>query len=359
MVTAKPQVSVVIATYKGAKTLSFVLDALEQQTYKNFETVVVIKPSADGTEELLRKHDRLLGIKTVVQKSGYLVEAEAIGLKHARGDVVVFFDDDAVPAENCIEEHVNSYKQSKIGGISGDVITSTIFDGKVKGLEEVELPPSESARRCLSARVWNRPLRGLEQYRCCVTRCGSIWHGFWLKDNPVGNYAYWRKKGIVRSFLGMGANMSVLKEAASGFVLDRRREWRRAYGWEQVLAWHVWQNGYRMVHNPHARVDHIFCEGHLTGNLYAMNLKDKVPEHAKEDAKPDFDIVKERHLFFYRLYGKRGGLSLVSKICSILSDTVYSLKNIKDPYELGNLKVLYLSNITGLKWLMSSREPSL
>lgn len=351
------EVSVVISTYKGADTLSYVLTGLKRQTFEDFEVVAVVKPSGDETLELLRKNGTKLDIKVVIQKNGNVVDAEQVGLETAEGRIIVFFDDDAVPKPDCIEEHVKVYGNPIIGGVAGDTVVSTIANGVVEELEEVEVAPSWSARTCLSARLWNRPVKGLEQYRCCVTRCGSIWHGFFMENNPVGNYAYWRKKGMVRSFLGVGANMSVLASAAKGTSFEKTSEWKRGYGWEQFLAWQVWKKGYSMVLNPKAQVQHIFTKGHLTGSLYALGLKNPVSSELRKNAeteKAGYELLKENHLFFFRLYHRGNGLSLLDKSCSAVNYALGSLRNMRSLEEFQNLKVLFVSNLIGLRWLLSS-----
>lgn len=354
----KHKVSVVVATYKGATTLRYVLEGLRQQTFDDFEVVTVVKPSGDETFELLRMYGKSLDIKTVPQTRGNVVDAEALGIKHAQGEVIVFLDDDAVPKNGCVEEHVKTYMNSAVGGVAGDMIVSRIVNDTVEEFEETEVPPSESARASLSARVWDRPVRGLERYRCCVTKCGSIWHGFLMTNNPVGNYAYWRGRGMTWSFLGVGANMSVLAAAAKDMVFKRTEEWRKGYGWEQALAWHIWKKGYGMVLNPKAQVQHIFSGDHLTGGLYAEGLKNAniVEKRTEKVEKPSFDNVRERNLFFYRLHGRGSGLSLVSKFCSVLIEVLFSVKSLRNLEEFGVLKALCLSNATGVGWLLSENE---
>jgi len=354
-----PEVSVVVATYKGANTLRYVLEGLRRQTFRDFEVVAVVKPSADKTLELLRRYAGQLDVKVVIQKSGNVVDAEQLGLERAGGRIIVFFDDDAVPNPDCIEEHVKTYVDQRIGGVAGDLIPSTLADGVVLELEEVEVAPSQSARTCLSARVWDRPVEGLEQYRCCVTRCGLIWHGFLLADNPVGNLVYWRKRGMVRSFLGPGANMSVLASAAKGTVFEKTGYWRRGYGWEQFLAWQVWKKGYSMVLNTKARVEHILLDGHLTGGLYANFVKNAAPGELEKPADVEkaraigYDHIREEHLYFFRLYRRGSGLSLFAKFCSVANDALYFFKTVRSLRESKNLRVLFVSNLIGLSWLLS------
>jgi len=51
--TGKPEVSVLIPTFKRAHLISYVFEGLRKQTYKDFEVVVILKSSGDGTEDSL------------------------------------------------------------------------------------------------------------------------------------------------------------------------------------------------------------------------------------------------------------------------------------------------------------------
>lgn len=48
-------VSVIIPTYNGAKKINNILDSLEQQSFKNFETIIIIDGSTDNTLEIINK----------------------------------------------------------------------------------------------------------------------------------------------------------------------------------------------------------------------------------------------------------------------------------------------------------------
>jgi len=68
-------ITVVIPTYKRAEILPYLLSALKRQTYRNFDVVFVVKPSGDGTEEILRQASSSLKITVVVQTRGHIVDA--------------------------------------------------------------------------------------------------------------------------------------------------------------------------------------------------------------------------------------------------------------------------------------------
>ena len=50
---ARPLVSVAVSTYKRGKVIKYMLDGLTRQTYKNFELVIVLKPSGDETKNIM------------------------------------------------------------------------------------------------------------------------------------------------------------------------------------------------------------------------------------------------------------------------------------------------------------------
>ena len=56
--------SVIIPTYQGAHRIAATLDALERQTRKDFELIIVVDGSTDGTAGMLRQQKLLLQLPT-------------------------------------------------------------------------------------------------------------------------------------------------------------------------------------------------------------------------------------------------------------------------------------------------------
>ena len=131
--TTKSWVSILIPTYKRAHLLSYVLRGLKNQTYKNFEVIIVLKPSGDNTEQIVKNYKRWLNIKLIIQKQGYFVDALNLGLKNGTGDIIAFLDDDAIPFPNWLQEHIKTYANPNIGGVAGNVIPVTL-EGKEQTL---------------------------------------------------------------------------------------------------------------------------------------------------------------------------------------------------------------------------------
>lgn len=88
-------ISIVIPTYNSENTLGRCLDSVLNQTYKNFEAIVVDDGSTDNTAELLSRYaladNRIIYIK---RENGGVGAARNTGLKMVSGDYVQFIDAD-------------------------------------------------------------------------------------------------------------------------------------------------------------------------------------------------------------------------------------------------------------------------
>jgi Glycosyltransferases involved in cell wall biogenesis len=79
-----------MVTYKRAWALSHSLASIANQTRKPDEVVIVLKPSGDGSEEVIRSFSTQLPIKLVVQERGNFTDAVQIAIDNARGTLYFF-----------------------------------------------------------------------------------------------------------------------------------------------------------------------------------------------------------------------------------------------------------------------------
>ena len=92
-----PTVSVVLCTYNRGDSLGRTIETVLAEAVDDLELVIVDDGSTDGTAEVLgRLHDRR--VRVVHRPNGGLSAARNSGLAAARGDWVVFLDDDDIPA---------------------------------------------------------------------------------------------------------------------------------------------------------------------------------------------------------------------------------------------------------------------
>jgi glycosyltransferase involved in cell wall biosynthesis len=103
------KVTVAIVTYRWALALPHSLASIASQTRKPEDVVIVLKPSGDGSEEVMRSFSTQLPIKLVVQERGNFTDAVQMAIDNAKGDVILFLDDDAVAEEKWGEKYENLF----------------------------------------------------------------------------------------------------------------------------------------------------------------------------------------------------------------------------------------------------------
>jgi glycosyltransferase involved in cell wall biosynthesis len=332
-------VSVLIPTYKRAHLLDHVLAGLANQTYKHFEVLVVAKPSGDKTEATVEKYAKTLKIRLLQQTQGYMLDAVNIGLKNAKGQIILFLDDDVIPFPNLIQAHVESYSLSNLGGVAGDVLRASIED---RDLGEFKPKPSDllpskssiSAAARIGMKLWNKPLQGQESCLFYISKAGVVSMNSRAADVP--------NLGLTKSLLGRGANMSVLAATVEGFRFPS--SWILGFTYEQYLAWHIWKKGYSQIFNPEIKVYHLEHGQSLSRNF--------------QGAKRETLLYTEQKLLFYRLYGKEPQLSLLHRAVWLGFETLIDIKRIclnRELHRTAGLKSTFYSVVIGFKWSLQKR----
>lgn len=110
--------TIVITTYNRRSVLRALLEHLESQIDRNFEVVVVMDGSTDGTQEMLSSLATSYSLRWGdTGCSGYgLAMARNQGILAARGMGVVILDDDSFPSENFVGAHRSSVQAGVITG---------------------------------------------------------------------------------------------------------------------------------------------------------------------------------------------------------------------------------------------------
>ena len=154
-----PLVSVVIACPGGSWMLDECLSALETQTYRNFEVIVLpddemkgergkVKDEVKGErgkvkDEVKGERGKVKGDVIDKEDSPFTIhhspftfhlsilptgkvrpaEKRNIGIAAAKGDIVAFIDDDAYPDSRWLENAVKYFSEPSIGGVGGPGVT--------------------------------------------------------------------------------------------------------------------------------------------------------------------------------------------------------------------------------------------
>ena len=89
-----PVVSVIIRTYNRALLLQKAILSVLNQTFQDFEIIVVNNYSTDNTIEVVRSfNDERIRIINIRNK-GIIAKSHNVGLKESHGDYIAFLDDD-------------------------------------------------------------------------------------------------------------------------------------------------------------------------------------------------------------------------------------------------------------------------
>ena len=90
--TAKPLISVVIPVYNGSKYIQLAIDSVLEQTYSNYEIIVVDDGSTDDTRQKLQLYqDR---VRYVYQNNRGSAAARNVGISLSKGELIAFLDAD-------------------------------------------------------------------------------------------------------------------------------------------------------------------------------------------------------------------------------------------------------------------------
>jgi len=122
----KVSIITTVYTLERLKDVNELLDSLAAQTYKNTETLIV-------AERLLELAD---SIKKYIAEKGYpnmrvlfnegewgLSAARNLAIGEAKGDIIAFVDDDAVPFLDWVEQTVKVYSEdSSVLGVTGPIL---------------------------------------------------------------------------------------------------------------------------------------------------------------------------------------------------------------------------------------------
>ena len=142
-----PLVSVCLATFNRPSLLAQALESLRCQDYPNFE-VLLVDDGSDEPDALvfldqLEPEFKAKGWRIIRQENNYVGAARNNGARHARGEYLLFMDDDNYAEPHEISTFVKAATYSR-----ADVLTCAIkrFHGKRRAVAPFSCP-----RQCIFA----------------------------------------------------------------------------------------------------------------------------------------------------------------------------------------------------------------
>lgn len=143
-----PMFSVIVPTHNGADRIRKALDSVKEQTFTDYELIIVCDACTDGTEKVAEEYTDKV-IRTECRRDGL---ARNVGLDAAHGEWILFLDDD----DWYLHEYVFQML-SEVVGRQGEDILDFSFIWKGKGYTKPETGNQYVMAWC---RCWKREFIG-------------------------------------------------------------------------------------------------------------------------------------------------------------------------------------------------------
>jgi len=216
--TNELDISVLLCSYNRADTLKRCLEALEKQTLHKdrFEVICVNDGSTDNTCEVMQEAlKQLPGSYHEHPENRGLAAARNTALRAARGQLVLFINDDTHPEPDLLEQHLQMHQMHD--------------NERIAVLGHIRFSP-EHSERILS--------QVLHQHNLLFPLVGT-------REQVPYDFNYF-----------VTANLSVARQA---FISENVwfDETFRRYGCEDIeVGYRLWKRGYRVYYCPRAKVIH-------------------------------------------------------------------------------------------------------
>jgi GT2 family glycosyltransferase len=161
---SEPLVTVVIPTLRGRRWLPDCIAALRQQTFRDFEIIVVDNASEDGTAEWLTHQPDLRVIRNA-QNVGFAAACNQ-GIQASKSPLIAVLNDDTQPEPRWLESLVNAMRAGD-GRRIGACASLLLFAERPSVVQSAGIAVDRAAI------AWDR-LRGYPADAAVVQRAGEV-----------------------------------------------------------------------------------------------------------------------------------------------------------------------------------------
>jgi glycosyltransferase involved in cell wall biosynthesis len=134
-----PIVSVIIPTYNRGYIIEETLDSVLNQTYANWECIVVDDGGDDSTEELIEKYiaksNRFKYVKRPISLMKGVSSCRNYGVDMSKGEFIIFMDSDDILSSNALKNRMKYFKQYPDNDFL--VFSTQFFDNNILNKKDV------------------------------------------------------------------------------------------------------------------------------------------------------------------------------------------------------------------------------
>lgn len=139
------KISIIIPVYNVRRYIKYCLDSLVNQTYKDYNVILVDDGSNDGSEKICDEYcQNHKNFKVVHKENGGVSSARNIGIGQADGDYIIFVDSDDIVSNKLCERIANIAIEQNIDVIQYEYLK---FD-REKEIKDYEKEVEEEITLC-------------------------------------------------------------------------------------------------------------------------------------------------------------------------------------------------------------------
>lgn len=146
---AKPQITVLMPVYNAAPFLSQAIDSILNQTFENFEFLIIDDGSTDGSLDIIRSYTDSRIRLVEHKKNQGLIATLNEGIKLAEAPLIARMDADDISLPTRLEKQLKSLTENKDVVAVGSDATAISTDNRPL-YEQITLPSHEAIQRILA-----------------------------------------------------------------------------------------------------------------------------------------------------------------------------------------------------------------
>ncbi len=109
----KPQISIIIPTYNNAPLLKGALNSVTNQTFQDFEVIVIDNCSMDNTKEVVESFGSERIKLMNIRNEGVIAKSRNLGVKVSEAPLIAFLDSDDLWHPNKLEKCLEIFEQDR------------------------------------------------------------------------------------------------------------------------------------------------------------------------------------------------------------------------------------------------------
>ncbi len=189
--TEHPKVSIIIATYNRAHKIRRSIDSLLNQTFQDFEIIVVNDGSTDNTLDVLEDYKDRIRLFDLPKNKG-VCGAKNVGLDNIKGEWFGFLDDDDELVPLTLETMLNIPKEidPEINAVTCNCMDSVTKQFSGKGLSHSQYLTLEKNVKYCSGEFWGIQKTSLLGDKRFDESMPGIGNGVWYRIDEIAKRYY-------------------------------------------------------------------------------------------------------------------------------------------------------------------------